>query len=268
MGSLLDIRSLEVTARVADGTRTVLRGIDLTLERGEIVGVVGESGSGKTTLARSLIGLLDGNVSVTGGEVALDGRTVLSPTVDLTAEIRGSHVGMVFQDAARSLDPLFKVRSQLREVLAAHEPGLDREAAEARMTGVLERMLIAEPARVLDSYPHQLSGGMRQRVAIAAAIISRPRLVLADECTTALDVTTQAEVVGLLRELVGREGLSLLFITHDLMLASDLCGRIVVMSRGEIVEAGRTEDVLGAPRHPYTRTLLEAVPSWDAVAAG
>ena len=259
---VIDIRGLTVEARLADRAQVILGDLDLEVNQGEVIGIVGESGSGKTTLVRSLVGLLDKNVSVTAGEVKLLGKTVLSPGVDETKAVRGRQVGVVFQDAVRSLDPLFKVRAQLKEVLAAHRGDLTSAEMTDRMTDALRRMKIADPHRVLDSYPHHLSGGLCQRVAIALALVTGPKVVLADECTTALDVTTQAEVVALFRELVDESDVALVFVTHNILLAADICDRVVVMYAGQAVETGPTERVLKAPHHPYTTGLLESVPGW------
>ena len=263
MTAVLQIDSLDVRARLAGGTQAIVDKFSLEVHAGEIVGVVGESGSGKTTLVRSLVGLLDKNVHVTGGTVTFRGRQVLTSSIDETASLRGRHVGVIFQDAVRSLDPLFKVRTLLREVLKTHESNVNGDEASQRMVEVLRRMRVTDAGRVLDSYPHQLSGGLCQRVAIALAVITQPELILADECTTALDVTTQADVVALLKELVVESGISLVFVTHNLMLASELCDRVVVMYGGQAVEIGPTSRVLSEPHHPYSVGLLDAIPSWD-----
>ncbi len=268
MNPLLEIRDLRIEARIAGGEATLLHDVCLRLGRGEVVGVVGESGSGKTTLVRALMGLLDQNVRVAGGSVSFEGAPLVSPTEDRTHRVRGARIGMIFQDAGRSLDPLARVGVLLHEVLRAHRPEISRDEARERMVSSLSRMLIAEPERVLDSYPHQLSGGMRQRVAIALAILTEPALVLADECTTALDVTAQAEVVDLLRELISDTGMGMIFVTHDLLLAADLCDQLVVMSGGRVVEAGPTERLLESPTQEYTRELLAAVPAWDGDGIG
>jgi peptide/nickel transport system ATP-binding protein len=261
--ALLEIEGLTIEAAVQHRTLTLVDGVDLQVRAGEIVGVVGESGSGKTTLARSVVGLLERNVRVADGRIVLSGETVATPDVDRTPGVRGRSVGLVFQDAARSLNPLMRVRRQLREVLLRHAEGGSRDQVHERSAEVLRRMRIEDTERVLDSYPHQLSGGLRQRVAIALAVITNPTLVIADECTTALDVTTQADVVALFRTLVDELHIGLLFVTHDLMLASDLCDRIAVMSQGRVVEQGDTLQVLTRPEVDYTRRLLEAVPLWN-----
>jgi peptide/nickel transport system ATP-binding protein len=263
MTSLLEVDGLTITASVPGRELTLLADVDLTIAPGEVVGVVGESGSGKTTLARAVVGLLERNVRIAGGSISLAGTEVVSPAADRTAAVRGHQVGMVFQDASRSLNPLMRVRRHLAEVLRRHEPGITKADVAKRSAEVLRRMRVDDPDRVLDSYPHQLSGGLRQRVAIALAVVTNPSLVIADECTTALDVTTQAEVVALFRHLVGELDIGLLFVTHDLMLASDLCDRIAVMYAGEVVELGPTAQVLHHPEEPYTQRLLEAVPSWS-----
>lgn len=259
---LLDVAGLTVTAELSSGELVILDDVDLEIGPGEIVGVVGESGSGKTTLARAVVGLLERNVRIAAGSIELGARRIVAPGVDQTHRIRGSSVGMVFQDASRSLNPLLKVHTQLAEVLRRHEPGIGKQDIGARSTDVLRQMRIDDPERVLASYPHQLSGGLRQRVAIGIAVVTKPSLVVADECTTALDVTTQTKVVELFRSLVDQMRIGLLFVTHDLMLASDLCDRIVVMSEGRVVESGPVTDVLENPSQPYTQRLLAAIPAW------
>lgn len=263
MNDLLAISGLSISARLADHDLRLLRDVDLDVERGQVLGVVGESGSGKTTLARAVVGLLENNVRVVDGSVRLNGREIVTPGVDVTRRVRGSEVGMVFQDASRSLNPLMKVRTHLSEVLHRHVPGITRDEVARRSVEVLTQMRISDAARVMESYPHQLSGGLRQRVAIGLAVVTRPALVIADECTTALDVTTQTQVVRLFRTIVDELDIGLLFVTHDLMLASDLCDRIAVMSAGRVVERGAAMDVLGNPQQDYTRRLLAAIPTWN-----
>jgi peptide/nickel transport system ATP-binding protein len=262
----LSTDGLVVTAHTPNGDQLILDHVSIELQPGQIVGIVGESGSGKTTLVRAVTGLLDRNLEVTHGSVELLGRPVLSRDLDRTRDVRGRHVGVVFQDASRSLNPVLKIGTQLREVIAAHQSGTSRQAARARMREILSELAISDPDRILGSFPHQLSGGQRQRAALALAMITRPEIVLADECTTALDVTTQADVVALLRLLVDAHGTALAFVTHDLLLAADLCDRIIVMYGGQVVEAGPASEVLVRPRHPYTDRLLKAIPSWDTSA--
>lgn len=262
MPPLLTVHDLQVEAASASGRIRAVDGVDLEVVPGEAVGIIGESGSGKTTLVRSLIGLLERNVEITSGRITFQGEECYGPDVDRLRRIRGKHVGMIFQSALDSLNPLLRVGTQLREVLKVHRGELGKEEVNRRLVKVLERMRFADPDRVLRSYPHQLSGGMRQRAAIALAIVTEPELVIADECTSALDVTTQAEVMELLRELAEDRGTALLFVTHDLLLAAEVCDRMVVMYGGGVVESGSVEQVLQQPRHPYTQALLRSVPVW------
>ncbi len=262
----LDIRDLRIEARTAEGTLPIVHGATLRIAAGEIVGLVGESGSGKTTLIRSVVGLLDRNVRVAGGTIGVHGQEVVSSERNRASSVRGKQVGFVFQDSTRSLNPLLKIRTQMKEVLDRHRPELSDDEAKRVMEDVLERMLIKDVSRVLGAYPHELSGGMCQRIAIAIALVADPALLLADECTTALDVTTQAEVVVLLRELVSNSNVGLAFVTHDLALAADLCDRIAVMQGGRIVELRPTAELLENPQEQYTRALRAAGPAWAELA--
>jgi len=261
MESVLELRGLSITAATSFGRQILVDDIDLAVGRGEIVGLIGESGSGKTTTVRSILGLMDRNVSISAGEVRVMGRLVQSPTQNDVAWVRGRHVGMVFQGASSSLDPLMKVGSQLREVAATHLSNVATQEREKRIEHVITRMGFKDAGRVLRSYPHQLSGGMRQRIAIALAVIAEPEFLIADECTSALDVTTQQEVVRLLQSQTQRAGMGMIFVTHDLMLASEICQRIAVMYAGQLVEVGPATDVVERPNHPYTKALLAAIPS-------
>lgn len=263
MDPILEMRGLTVEAASASGRVRAVDGVDLCVSPGDVVGIIGESGSGKTTLVRSIIGLLERNVEITAGHITFDGREVLGPSVEDLASIRGSGVGMVFQSALTSLNPLLTVGTQMREVLSRHQPEMSKGQRRDVCGDVLRRMELPDPDAILSAYPHQLSGGQRQRAAIAIAIVTSPQLVIADECTSALDVTTQAEVVDLLRRLADEQGTALLFVTHDLLLAAELCTRIAVMYGGQVVETGTTAEVLDTPRHPYTRALLRSVPTWE-----
>jgi oligopeptide/dipeptide ABC transporter ATP-binding protein len=262
MSAKYTVSDLTIDASTAAGDVRLLEGVDLELHEGEILGLIGESGSGKTTAARAMIGLLERNVRVSSGRLQLGDRTVLADGVERFDEVRGREIGMVFQSATMSLDPLMKIGKQLREVLRTHESITDEEV-QRRLEEVLTKMGFVDLTRVLDSYPHQLSGGQRQRVAIALAIVTRPSVVIADECTSALDVTTQAEVIKLLRTLTDDHSTAMLFVTHDLMLAWEICTRIAVMYGGQIMEVGPADQIVNRPQHPYTKALLAAVPSWD-----
>lgn len=257
------VRNLTIEAATSAGTLTLLENVDLELREGEVLGLIGESGSGKTTAARAMIGLIDKNLRVTQGNLALGDRTVATPTSMRFEGVRGRDIGMIFQSSSLSLDPLMKVGNQLREVIRRHYGKLPKDEVAERLESVLRSMGFSDPARVLRSYPHQLSGGMRQRVAIALAVVTGPRVIIADECTSALDVTTQDEVVQLLHGLTQASRASMLFVTHDLLLAYELCHRIAVMYAGHVVELGTADEVVKNPRHPYTKALLRAVPTWD-----
>jgi oligopeptide/dipeptide ABC transporter ATP-binding protein len=238
-------------------------GVDLTIDRGEIVGIIGESGSGKTTLVRAVAGLLGRNSEVSSGRVWFDGDLVYSGSKDARARLRGARIGVVFQDARASLDPVMTVGAQVGEVLRTHREISRREGRETVLE-LFGRLGFDEPRRVYESYPFQLSGGMCQRAAIAAAVVAEPDLLIADECTSALDVTTQAEVAALFSGIAREANRTLLFVTHDILLAAQWCTRLVVMYAGQVVEDGAVGEVVGMPRHPYTKALIDAVPLWES----
>jgi ABC-type dipeptide/oligopeptide/nickel transport system ATPase component len=235
--SLLRVSGLRIAV---PGAGELVHGVDLVVERGEALGLVGESGSGKTLTCRAVLGVLPGRCAVTGGSLSVDGE-----------------FGAVFQDPASYLNPSLSVGRQLSEVLRVRG-GLSRRAARARALALLSAVGLKRPEAVYKQIPSHLSGGMQQRVMLAIAISCDPQLLVADEPTTALDVKTQAEIVALLRALRERIGLALLFVSHDLALVAELCDRIAVFHRGEIVETAETGELLRRPRHPYTRSLLEA----------
>ena len=257
--AILRARELRVTL---PGDLHAVDGVDLELRRGEILGVAGESGSGKTMTALTLFGLLPHGAR-TSGSLEFAGQDVLRLAAKQQQALRGKRIAMVFQDPMTSLHPMLTVAKQVTEHLRVHT-GLGRKAALARAAELLEQVRIPDPTRTLKSYPHQFSGGMRQRVAIAIALACNPELLVADEPTTALDVTVQAGILRLLDRLRREEGLSIMLITHDLGVMSSLADRIAVMYAGRIVETGTTAEVLGSPRHPYTRGLLAALPHPEA----
>ena len=270
MPPVLSVDGLSVHAATSAGDLALIDDVTVTVEEGEIVGLIGESGSGKTTTVRAVLGLLDHNVSVRAGSAWILGRQVCGPRTCDIRWARGRHAGIVFQGASSSLDPLMRIGAQLREVVRTHLPDLDRGACEQRIETVVRRMGFTDVARLLRSYPHQLSGGQRQRVAIALAVVTGPELLVADECTSALDVTTQAEVISLLQSLTsgdrfGSPGsrMAMIFVTHDLLLARQICTRIVVMYRGRVVESGPAAQIVDNPRHEYTKALLAAIPQWS-----
>ncbi|GAA1393127.1 dipeptide/oligopeptide/nickel ABC transporter permease/ATP-binding protein [Pseudonocardia kongjuensis] len=257
--TVLRVRDLRVSFPRDDGFVDVVTGVDLDIAAGEAVGLVGESGCGKTMTGLSLLGLVPAP-GVVSGHVEIDGRRVATHDGSFAAR-RGRDVALISQEPMVALDPVFTVGSLLDEVLRGH--GFDRAGARARSAELLELVGIPRVEAVLRSYPHQLSGGMAQRVSIAVALAGEPRLLIADEPTTALDVTVQAEILELLRRLQTELGMALLFITHDLGVVADICTRTVVMYAGEVVESGPVEDLFDGPLHPYTAALLAATPQVD-----
>lgn len=261
MTQLLDIRDL----RIRLGERALVDGVDIAVGPGEIVGLAGESGSGKTLTALTALGFTPAGSTATG-QVLVEGRDTLTmPRRELRA-LRGDRVAMIFQDPMTSLHPMLTIERQLTEHQRAHR-SLTRRQARDHAIELLDRVRIPEPHRAIRSYPHRFSGGMRQRIAIASALACEPDLVIADEVTTALDVTVQAGILRLLDELSRDAGLAILFITHDLAVMNVLTERIYVMRDGKVVETGATRDVLAAPAHPYTQELIAALPAGDTKGA-
>ena len=260
---LLEIERLEVQFDTRRGVVRGLRGVDLTIGRGETLAIVGESGSGKSVTAQAVMGLIDVPGRISGGDIRWKGQSLLTRAgARMAREIRGREIALVFQDPMTSLNPLIRVGTQISEVLRRHL-GLNRADADLRVLDLLEAVGIPAPPRRARQYPHELSGGMRQRVMIAMAIACQPELLIADEPTTALDVTIQAQVLELLAGLQESLGLSVLLITHDLGVVAGLCDRVAVMYAGQIVETGRAEDVFERPSHPYTQGLIRSTPRLD-----
>jgi oligopeptide transport system ATP-binding protein len=248
------------------GPLRAVDGVDLDLAAGGRLGLIGESGSGKSQVLLAIIGLLAGGARA-AGSVRLAGREILNAPEPLLDRLRGPALAMVFQDPLTSLNPYLTVGRQLTEALARHQ-GLGRHAARAAAAQMLERVRIPSPRARLSAYPHQLSGGMRQRVMLAMALLCRPALLLADEPTTALDTTSQAQVLDLLDELTGSLGAALLLVTHDLGIVAGSCDRVAVLYAGRVVETGPVAAIFAAPRHPYTRGLLDSVPRLDGPGKG
>jgi peptide/nickel transport system ATP-binding protein len=253
---LLEIRDLRVDFPEFGGGPAI-DGMDLTVRRGEIVALVGESGSGKSLTALTMMGLLPPGAQVTAGTAVLDGEDVLAMSAKRRNEVRGSKVAMLFQQPKVMLDPTARVGGQVAEALRTHR-GVGRREAKARVVEMLRDVGIPEPARRASAFSYQLSGGMAQRVMIAAALSADPELVIADEPTTALDVTVQAQILELLKRKRDELGLSILLITHDLGIVSTMADRVAVMYAGRIVEDGATSDIFADPQHPYTEALLKA----------
>ncbi|MEJ1158188.1 ABC transporter ATP-binding protein [Prosthecomicrobium sp. N25] len=255
---VLSVRGLHVRFRTATGEIHAVKGLDLDVARGETVAIVGESGSGKSQSMMAVMGLLAQNGRA-AGSVRVDGAEILGLPPRALDRVRGRKIGMIFQEPMTCLDPLWRIGDQIAEPLIHHE-GLTREAALKRARELLELVRIPEPDRRLRTYPHELSGGMRQRVMIAIALACRPDLLIADEPTTALDVTIQAEILALVEDLQRRLGMGMVFITHDLALVRRIASRVLVMKSGEVVEAGPVDRLFAAPAHPYTRMLIAAEP--------
>ena len=261
MGQLI-VKDLRVRFLTASPDRWAVDGISFSMKSGEILGLVGESGSGKTVTAMSISGLLPRRQVQVEGSITLDDRELPQCSPRALRDIRGSALSVVFQEPMTSLDPVMRIGPQVEESLRLHT-NLSRAERKKRAIQALTQAELPQPEEVYRKYPHQLSGGMLQRVMIAAAIISQPRLLLADEPTTALDVTIQAQILQLLRKLNRESGMAVLFISHDLNVVRRLCDRVVVMQRGKLVEEGRVEDLFRAPKAEYTRQLIAAIPTRD-----
>lgn len=263
-GSFLNVRGLTAGFTTGRQEVQVLNGLDFDVAAGESIGIVGESGSGKSVTARALMQLAPEGSSIRlGGSVTFQGSNLLKYSETQMQTIRGSKIAMVFQDPMTSLNPTMTVGAQIDDMLRRHM-GLSRRGARSRTVDLLNRVGIHDARRRADDYPHQFSGGMRQRVMIAMAISCDPSLLIADEPTTALDVTVQAQILRLLLQLQEELGMALMLITHDFGVIAGMVDRVMVMYRGDIVESGPVERIFGTPEHPYTRALLAAVPRLDA----
>jgi oligopeptide/dipeptide ABC transporter ATP-binding protein len=264
---LLAIEGLSISFGRRDTSPAAVRDVSLTVGRGEVVGLVGESGSGKSLTCRSVLRLLPAGGHIREGSVTFEDRDVLALTPAELRDLRAHEVGMIFQDPFTSLNPTFRVGEQLSETLRVNV-GLRRTQARQRAIELLDRVEIDNPQRRYNAYPHELSGGMRQRVMIALAIAGRPKLLVADEPTTALDVTTQAQILTLLLQLRQEEDMAVLLVSHDFGVIAQVCDRVAVMYGGYVVEAGTVERVYAQPEHPYTRALLESIPDLQAAGTG
>jgi ABC-type dipeptide/oligopeptide/nickel transport system ATPase component len=256
--ALLDVQNLTVTFAGARSNVTAVDDVSFQIGAGETLGVVGESGSGKSVTAFAILRLLQPPGRVTGGRILFEGRDLLTLTEREMREVRGARISLIFQEPMTALNPVMRVGDQIAEALTVH--GTSASDARDRAVELLESVRIPDAARRARDYPHQLSGGMRQRVMIAIALACRPPLIIADEPTTALDVTIQAQVLDLMRELKARLNLAVLLITHDFGVIAEMADRVAVMYKGKVVEAGPVRQILRAPAHPYTQGLLAAVP--------
>jgi len=259
MSALLEVENLHIAFDTPRGTLQVVNDVSFSIAAGEIFGLVGESGCGKSVTCLSILRLIPKPGAITKGQIKFQGDDLLKKSNRAMRRIRGNDIAMIFQDPFTSLNPVFKVGQQLLNVLKQHTD-LNKQAATARILDVLDSVGLPDIERVIKSYPHELSGGQQQRVMIAMALISEPRLIVADEPTTALDVTIQAQILHLLRELCDAHGISVLLITHDLGVVSEVCDRSAVLYAGKVVETAPTQVLLANPQHPYTQGLLAALP--------
>ena len=264
MKKLLEVEDLHTSFSTLSKKIRAVRGVSFDLYQGETLGVVGESGCGKSVMAKSLTRLLPTISShIDKGTVLYKGENLLKKNERELRKIRGKEIGMIFQDPMTSLNPIMKIGSQIIEGYEAHHPHVPRQEVALRVLELLERVGIPDAQSRMNQYPYELSGGMRQRVMIAIAMISSPRILIADEPTTALDVTIQAQILELLREIQEKEKMSIILITHDLSVIANFCDRVIVMYAGEIIEKAPVEELFRVPKHPYTRRLLNSIPRLD-----
>lgn len=260
----LEVRNLVVEFPGRHGTVTALNDVSLDIRPGEILGVVGESGAGKSMTGAAILGLLERPGHISGGQILLGGRRIDTLADHQMEKVRGKEIGAIFQDPLTSLNPLFTIGAQLTETIRQHMPGTSRKQARARAIDLLQEVGIPAPSERVDHFPHQFSGGMRQRVVIALALAAQPRLIIADEPTTALDVSIQAQITGLLRRLCKDHGTAVMLVTHDMGVIAETADRVAVMYAGRLIEIGEVEQVLKAPAHPYTRGLMASIPALGA----
>jgi oligopeptide transport system ATP-binding protein len=259
---ILSIKDLSVEFRTDDGIVKAVDHVSFDVAEGEVLGIVGESGSGKSVTNLALMGLLPSTARVQTGEILFHKRDLLKLSEKRMRAIRGKDISMIFQDPFTSLNPYLKVSTQLLEVLETHS-SMNREQAQKRCLEILEQLGVPEPDIRFNSYPHQLSGGLKQRIMIAMSLLLEPKLLIADEPTTALDVTIQAQILDLLKEINKKHGTSIILITHDMGVVAELCHRVLVMYGGRIAEQGSSDQIFYETRHHYTRGLLDSIPSVD-----
>lgn len=259
--SLLEVTDLKVHFHDAAPDRFAVNGVSFSMEEGDVLGLVGESGCGKTVTSMCLCGLLPRSNADTEGNITLDGTEIFNAAQAELNRIMGKDIGVVFQEPMTSFNPVYRIGRQVGESLYVHEHSLSRKQARERVLDALCMAGLSDVEDVYRKYPHELSGGMLQRAMIAAAIVMNPKLLIADEITTALDVSIQARILDLLRKLNRTTGMAILFISHDLHVVNRLCSRVIVMQRGKIVESGKTKEVFRNPQHEYTKRLIAAIPS-------
>lgn len=260
---LLNIENLKLSFDTPAGEVKSLNDVSVSLKQGDVLGIVGESGSGKSVTAFSLMRLTPSNGKIVGGKTTFNGHTITEMTEKEMREIRGKEISIIFQDPMTSLNPVYTIGNQIKEVILLHT-NATKEEAQKRAIELLQLVGINEPEKRLKQYPHELSGGMRQRIMIAIALACEPKLLIADEPTTALDVTIQAQILELMMELKDKLGMSIIMITHDLGVVASMCDKIAVMYAGKIVEYGETDEIFYNPKHEYTKGLLNSIPRLDA----
>ena len=262
MASLLSVENLQVQFQTKKGINTAVDGVSFSVEKGRILGIVGESGCGKSVTSMSILQLLSSNARILGGSIKLDGKELVGLPEKEMCKIRGNDIAMIFQDPMTALNPTLTIGNQLMEPIMLHQ-NCGKKEAWARAVDVLKRVGIAAPEKRMKEYPHQLSGGMRQRVMIAMAVSCEPRLLIADEPTTALDVTIQAQILELMCELREKMGTAIMLITHDMGVVAETADDVLVLYAGKAVEYGSIEDIFEKPKHPYTQGLLNSIPRLD-----
>ncbi|CAM7916365.1 ABC-type dipeptide/oligopeptide/nickel transport system, ATPase component [Lelliottia nimipressuralis] len=262
MNNLLELDNLHTSFRTRDGNVQAVRGVSFHVQAGELVGIVGESGCGKSVTCKSIIQLLGSNGHISGGSIRFQNDDLAKKTPEQMRKIRGNDIAMIFQDPMTALNPVVTIGRQMSEILIRNK-GLSKKAAKAAAIAMLDQVGIAEAERRYDQFPHEFSGGMRQRVMIAIALSCNPKLLIADEPTTALDVTIQAQILRLLKSLQQQTQTAILLITHDLGVVAQVCSRVVVMYGGKVMEEGSVEDIFYRPAHPYTQGLLASLPRAD-----
>ena len=262
--TLLNVRDLHVEYHTDDATVYAVNGVSFDVKTGETLGLIGETGAGKTSIALSILRLLPEKIGkITSGKIILNGVDITEASENAMCDIRGETVSMIFQEPMKALDPVFTIGNQMEETVRRHNKGVKKAEARARCLEMLKKVEIANPEHVLKCYPHELSGGMKQRIIIAMALICEPMLLIADEPTTALDVTIQAQILELMQNIRKITNASIIFITHDLGVIANLCDRVLVMYAGQVVEAADKKTLFLSPKHPYTRGLLGSLPRLD-----
>ena len=264
MGKILEVKNLTVHIKTHKGVVQAVRGVDFYLNEQETLAVVGESGSGKSITMKGVMGILPKNGKVVEGSVMFQGNDLTKYSERQMQQVRGSEIAMIFQDPMTSLNPTMKVGKQIEEMLKEHRKEMSKADRKTRAIELLSLVGISNPEARYDQYPHQLSGGMRQRVVIAIALACDPKVLIADEPTTALDVTIQAQILDLMKDLQKKTGMGIIFITHNLGVVADICDKVSVMYAGKIVEQGPVDDIFYEPAHPYTKGLLRSMPRVDA----